>query len=209
MCAHDHPVAANKAVISCKMDTVSLLQDFTGLSDGTPIIQKFKPVDFDCVTDGKVVPLAFVEELIMNKDIKDLELLREEARVKSFALDKEVGQNDVMKQIIESKLGPEYTVTGKAMTTRKGQSFNPYSRSKQDLCIQHNVKCFKKDEVVTGMISSNSFTLMEASVVDEGDLLTGVVEFKKSQFSKDQTLAEMLCTVTDCCVDQLKNAKQI
>ena len=63
--------------------------------------------------------------------------------------------------------------------------------------------------MVKGMISSNSFTLMEASVVYEGDLLTGVVEFKKSQFSKDQTLAEMLCTMTDCCVDQLKNAKQI
>ena len=57
------------------MGTVSLQQDFTGLSDGTLIIQKFKPVDFDCVTDGKVLPLAFVEKLIMNKDIKDLESL--------------------------------------------------------------------------------------------------------------------------------------
>ena len=104
VCTHDKPVAANKAVISCKMATfhqfVSLLQDFTSLSDGTPIIQKFEPVDFDCITDGKVVPLAFVEELIMNKDIMDLESLREAARGKSFALDKEVGRNDVMKQII-------------------------------------------------------------------------------------------------------------
>ena len=38
VCTHDKPVAANKAVISCKMATVSLLQDFTSLSDGTPII---------------------------------------------------------------------------------------------------------------------------------------------------------------------------
>ena len=90
------------------------------------------------------------------------------------------------------------------MTSRKGQTFNSYSRSKQDLCIQHNAKFFKKDEVVTGMISSNSFTLMEASVVIEGDLLTGVVEFKKSQFSRDQTLANALHSDRLLCVDQLK-----
>ena len=81
----------NKATVSCKIDTVSLLQDFTGLSGETPINQVFEPIDFDCVTDGKVVPLAFVEELIMNKDTMDLDLLKEAARGKSFALDREVG----------------------------------------------------------------------------------------------------------------------
>ena len=157
----------NKATVSCKIDTVSLLQDFSGLSGETPINQMFEPIDFDCVTDGKIVPLAFVEELIMNKDTMDLNSLKEAARGKSFALDREVGQNDVMKQIIESKLGPEYTVTRKTMTSRKGQSFNPFSISKQDLCILHNVN-FKRDEVVTGMIGLSSSTLVEASVVDEG-----------------------------------------
>ena len=54
MCAHDKPVAANKATVSCKIYIVSLLQDFTGLSGETPINQVFEPIDFDCVTDGKV-----------------------------------------------------------------------------------------------------------------------------------------------------------
>ena len=73
-----------------------------------------------------------------------------------------------MKQIIESKLGPEYAVTRKTMTSQKGQSFNPFSRSKQDLCILHKVNSFKRDEVVTGMIGLSSSTLVEASVADEG-----------------------------------------
>ena len=89
-----------------------------------------------------------------------------------------------MKQIIESKLGQEYTVTRKAMTSRKGQSFNPFSRSKQDLCILHNVNSIIRDEVVTGMIGLNSSTLVETSVADEGDVLTGVVEFNEEPILK-------------------------
>ena len=43
------------------------------------------------------------------------------------------------------------------------------------------------------MISLSSSTLVEARMVDEGSVFSEVVEFKKSQFSKDQTLAEILC----------------
>ena len=43
-----------------------------------------------------------------------------------------------------------------------------------------------------------------AGVVDEGDILTGEVELKRNQYAIDQTLADILCTLTDCCVEQLK-----
>ena len=43
-----------------------------------------------------------------------------------------------------------------------------------------------------------------AGVVDEGDILTGEVELKRNQYAIDQTLADILYTLTDCCVEQLK-----
>ena len=43
----------------------------------------------------------------------------------------------------------------------------------------------------------------------DGDITTSVIEFKTSEYSQDQLLAEMLCTVTDCSVDLLKKRKQI
>jgi len=62
---------------------------------------------------------------------------------------------------------------------------------------------------MTGLVASTTEDVIEADLINSGDVITGVVEFKKSQFALDQTYAEMLCTLTDCCVEHLKNGKQV
>jgi len=99
------------------------------------------------------------------------------------------------------------------MTKRKGHNFNPYFKSRQNLCSQHVANVFKSDTAVAGFITSSDSTIVEGSVdrttLDESEVTTGVIEFKKVKFLIDQTLAEMLCTLTDCALEQLKKGKQI
>ena len=43
----------------------------------------------------------------------------------------------------------------------------------------------------------------------DGDVITSVIEFKITTYARDQLLAEMICTLTDSCVELLKKGKQI
>ena len=63
VCVHEKTTAACHATISCKVDVVSALTDL----NGTTLSTIFEPLDFDCVTNGKVVPLSFVETLIVKR----------------------------------------------------------------------------------------------------------------------------------------------
>ena len=107
--------------------------------------------------------------------------------------------------MLELKLGQDLRL---AMTKRKGKSFNPYSRSWQDMYIQHKQTSFRKETVHTGLMTSSS-TVVKAMMINEGEVVTGVVELKKSTFDDDQTLGEMLCCLTNCTVEQLKNGNQV
>ena len=101
---------------------------------------------------------------------------------------------------------------------RKGRSFSPYSKSRHDLCIQHKVNNFKcsgsetsssgtsSGTVVAGVFSSSVLSVTE-SRRNDGDLITSVIEVKSNEYSRDQLLAEMLCTITDCSVDLLQRGK--
>ena len=44
---------------------------------------------------------------------------------------------------------------------------------------------------------------------DNGNIVTSVLEFKLDGIKLDQSIAEMLCTVTNCSVDVLRSSKQI
>lgn len=94
----------------------------------------------------------------------------------AFTLDREVGHNYVTEKLLGLKLGPEFTITRQSMTKRKGKSFNTYSKSKQDLCIQYNKNAFREDTVHVGVITSSS-TIVESNldttmmVTNEGEVL--------------------------------------
>ena len=102
-----------------------LMKYISAMSDlsETPITLVFRTVDFDCVTDGKVVPLSLLDEAL-NEDMPRTEL-RELIHSMAIPLDREVGRNDVIQQILEIKLGPQYVVSRKQMTKRRGHKFNP------------------------------------------------------------------------------------
>lgn len=108
-------------------------------------------------------------------------------------------------------------MTHKPTTERRGQSFSPYSKSRHDLCILHKVNHFKcsgsgtssSGTLLAGIFSSSSVLSLTESQQTDGDLVASVIEFKTSQYSRDQLLAEMLCAITDCSVDLLKKGKQI
>lgn len=122
-------------------------------------------------------------------------------------LKRETSKNDIVEQIIERKFGDNFTVTHKTMTQRKGLHFSPYSRSRADLCIQHKERFFKDKTIRAGLVTYPD-SLINAEMV-ERDVTTSIMEFKMGMFTTDQTLAEMLCTLTDCCVDTLKQGNQI
>ena len=65
--------------------------------------------------------------------------------------------------------------------------------------------------MTAGMIGSSMSMSVEADEPQDidGDVITGVIEFKSSTYARDQLLVEMICTLTDCCVELLKNGKQI
>ena len=58
-----------------------------------------------------------------------------------------------------------------------------------------------------GVLSSSTTSSVTESQQVDGDLVTSVIEFKTSKYSRDQLLAEMLCTVTDCSVDLSQERK--
>lgn len=115
-------------------------------------------------------------------------------------------KNSIMKQIIRKKLGDSFTVTNKIINRRQG-NFSPYSRSHHDLCIYHNTHYFKDGIITVGLVSPSAFMSEESEV--EGEVTTSVTEFKTGGFVRDQALAEMMCTLTDCNIEVLKDGKQI
>lgn len=204
---HTNPIAASKAIVTCKIDNVLAISDL----DVARIDPMFQAMDFDCVTDGKLVPLSFVNKLLTNEEM-DRSEMRELLLRNAVALNREIGRNDIMEQLLALKLGDEFTVTRTPMTKRNGQNFSPYSRSKQDLCVQYKPNAFINDSVLAGLgIVTSSPTVVEGDLMisDEGEVITGVMEFKRNMVEDSQTLAEMLCCLTDCCLEQIKNGKQI
>ena len=74
------------------------------------------------------------------------------AREKAVSLTCEPSKNDVIEQIIQKRIGKDFTVTRKPLTQRKKMSYNPYSRSRYDLCIQHKEKSF---QAATGLLRAS------------------------------------------------------
>ena len=142
----------------------------------------------------KVVPLVLLDE-VLNEDLPRSEL-KELVHSMAIPIDREVGRNDIIQHILEAK-GPKFVVSRKSMTKRKGQTFNTYSRSRQDLCIQHVENAFKSDTVMSGVITSSDATLVEGTMevstspTIEGDVITS----KRVTFETDQVLAKMLWTL--------------
>ena len=48
---------------------------------------------------------------------------------------------------------------------------------------------------------------LSTSPIIEGDIITSRIEFKRVTFETEQVLAEMLCTLTDCSLELLKDEK--
>ena len=59
----------------------------------------FRTLDFDCVTDGKLVLLSFVNELLRNEDM-DKSAIMEQVLGNAFILDRKVGKNYIMEQLL-------------------------------------------------------------------------------------------------------------
>ena len=112
---------------------------------------------------GKLVPVALLDQLLLNENLTRREI-RDRINSVAMELDKEVGRNDITKQVIELKLGNDFIVSKKPMIKRKAQSFSPYSRFFQDLCIQHRVNSFQGNVVVAGLITTSETS--EATIVD-------------------------------------------
>ena len=116
----------------------------------------------------------------------------------------------VVVQLIQQRLKGNYIVMSNPATKRKGTSFSPYSRSRHDLCIMHKENRFKHcGTLTTGLVSAFTTLETEESQETDGEVVTSVIEFKTSTFSHDQLLAEMICTLTDSSVEELKRGKQI
>lgn len=165
----------------------------------------FSSEDIDWINTGMIVPFSTLVSLIRQNPDRMISLAREMA----VTIKQENSKNEILEEIIKRKLGDEYTVTHKPVTTRQGQSFSLYSRSRHDLCIQHKEKHFRSGTLIAAVVGSSMSVETENSEKVDGDVVTSVVEFKTSIFSRDQILAEMVCTITDSCVDLLKKGKQI
>lgn len=133
-----------------QIDKVSATKDFCKAAIN-PVI---RPLDFDCITNRKLVLLSLLDEIILNKDIQGSKI-KELVCSMVIALDREVGKNDIMHQILWVKLGPEFSVS------RKGQNFNSFVKSRQDLCIEHVTNAFKIDTAETGFITSGDATFVK------------------------------------------------
>jgi len=88
-------------------------------------------------------------------------------------LEREYGRNDLMEQLVAAKIGPQFKVSRSPMTQRKGSSFN---HARQDLCIFHKTNGFRPDgSLMTGLVASTTEDVIEADLINSGDVITGVV----------------------------------
>ena len=201
VCEHENPIAANKAVIMSKEKEISIPEE---LFEGITVTSNFfVSTDFTCVTSGMLVPLDILSKIACKES--DAKKVVEAAQELAVSVDGEVSKNSIMKQIIAKKIGDNFTVTNKIITKRTG-NFSPYSRSRHDLCIYHNTHFFKNGVITTGLVSPS--VILSEEVI-EGEVTTSIMEFKTGGFVRDQALAEMMCTLTDCSIEALKEGKQI
>ena len=209
VCVHPHSTPAHSAVVNTEIRYVSTLGDVTASSI-------FDTKDFEWPSSG-LIAVPFSSLMCV---VNDPGAVKSMTRQMMVTLKGESSKTEIIKQVIKLRLGDEFTVTHKPVVERKGQSFSPYSKSRHDLCIQHKVNNFKcsgfktsssgtsSGTVVAGVFSSSILSVTE-SRRNDGDLITSVIEVKSNEYSRDQLLAEMLCTITDCSVDLLQRGKQI
>ena len=203
VCKYEKTSAASKATVNVKKTSVQSYSELQDLSN--PIAGIFSPRDFSCVTTGQLVSLDDLQHILHRETepTKITEMVEEVA----VRLKDEPSRNEIIEQIIHRKLGDNFTVSSKPMVERKGMNFNPYAKSRQDLCIVHKTNFFKSGLLTIGMVTnSGSVVVSEPSM--HGDVLCSVMEFKCGSHAVDQLLAEMLCTVIDCCVKLLKEGKE-
>ena len=56
----------------------------------------------------------------------------------------EHSKNDLIEQVLRNKLSGDC----KSLTSQKGMSVSPYSRSRPDITVQHMEKCFRSGTVM-------------------------------------------------------------
>ena len=100
------------------------------------------------------------------------------------------------------------------MIERQGYQFSPYSRSRHDVCIQpiNSFKCDVVKAVVLSLAVSEEESEEESEKEEysiKGEVTTSIVECKSDRIARDQTLAQLFCTLTESCVDTLKGGKLI
>lgn len=202
VCDHPNPSAAHNAIIPELEKKVSTVQELLNLESTAVPISLFASTDFNWLNTGIFVPLPALTDSTTSGHT---------GRGMTVTLKKEVSRNEVVQEFIKQKLGDNFIVFDKPATRRKGRSFSPYSRSKHDLCIMHKQNHFKTESgTFTAAVVGASTTMeTEESQEDDGDIFTSLIEFKTTTFSRDQILAEMICTLTDCSVDVLSRGKQI
>ena len=107
-------------------------------------------------------------------------------------------------------MGDSFIVTQRPVTERQGYQFSPYSQSRHDVCIQpiNSFKCdVVKAVVLSSPVSEEESEKEEYSI--KGEVTTSIVECKSDRIARDQTLAQLFCTLTESCVDTLKGGKLI
>lgn len=157
VCEHDYTIATSQAIIHCRINQLSAIK---GPCD-TTINPVFSPIDFDAITNGRVVPLSKLEKLISSENVERNDLI-ELAHNMAIAMDMEPERNNITQQILVATLGADFTVS---MTKRNAQNFSPYSKLRRhDLCIQHVANAFKDDAVIAGFVTTSDVTLVEADI---------------------------------------------
>lgn len=216
VCQHPNPTAASSAIVNVKETEVASTTELLEFSVPCGIYPEvFTASDFNCVTrSGSLIPLDFIQQLLTIEH--DPRRICDLAREKAVSLTCEPSKNNVVEQIIQKRIEKDFIVSRKPLTQRRKMSYNPYSRSRHDLCIQHKEKCFQP---ATGLLRAgvvgpsedtpDGIVAIEEENVRDGSVTTSVMEFKMEGIKTDQTFAEMLCSLTDCSIDVLKNGKQI
>ena len=84
-----------------------------------------------------------------------------------------------------------------------------FGRSRNDYCFIHHDNFYKTDKVNIGVILSPSTRAVSSYDMEIGSTATGVIEFKNSGYSIDQTVAEMLRIAGDIALMVLTDRKQL
>lgn len=204
VCQHDDTIAASKATFEFKPKVViNELELFEGYT-----IRKeyFEEGDFDCVTSsGWLVPL----EAVVHATATEVEpnKICEVAKQMAVSVSEEASKNGIVRQIVQKKIGTDFLVTKKPITQRGGDRYSQYYRSQHDVCIQHKMKHFRGGTTRSAVVAGPSVTSVEA--VEEGQVVASVMELEIGLFARDQTIAQMMCTLTDGGVEVLRDGKQI